>query len=185
VAAVIGLPIVVGVLVGLLRLVGALGSGGGGDEPPSAGARAGIGLPVAIYVGWLVAFGYAYANGLAMWDWLILGVGVAGFVVAEVVLVVLGGWRPGFALLTGLSIGVVLGLPLAFLSALAVGLRVGAAIGVTAGLIAWPALMGADFAARGVDLETLKARFYPSKTIETTKETIEWARARMPLSRKS
>jgi hypothetical protein len=31
----------------------------------------------------------------------------------------------------------------------------------------------------------MKARFYPQRTIDMTKETIEWARERMPLSRKS
>ena len=63
--------------------------------------------------------------------------------------------------------------------------RVGAAIGVTVGLIAWIGMMGAEVARRGVDTEELKKRFIPQKTIDMTKETIEWARARMPLSRKS
>ena len=35
------------------------------------------------------------------------------------------------------------------------------------------------------DEESLKKRFMPQRTIDMTKETIEWARARMPLSRKS
>ena len=93
-------------------------------------------------------------------------------------------WRPGQALVKGLSTGVMLGLALAFLTALAVGGRVGAAMGLTAGLIAWPALMGADLAARGIDTDALKEQFIPSQTIEMTKETIEWARERTPLTRR-
>ena len=33
--------------------------------------------------------------------------------------------------------------------------------------------------------DSLKARFTPSQTIETTKETIEWVREQTPLGRKS
>jgi len=33
---------------------------------------------------------------------------------------------------------------------------------------------------RGVDVEDLKARFYPAQTIETSKETLEWLQTRMP-----
>jgi len=32
----------------------------------------------------------------------------------------------------------------------------------------------------GVDTEQLKDRFYPSQTIETSKETLEWLQTRMP-----
>ena len=71
------------------------------------------------------------------------------------------------------------------LTAIATGPRVGAAIGVAVGLIAWIGLMGLDVARRGVDTDELKHRFWPERTIEVTKETIEWARERMPLSRKS
>jgi hypothetical protein len=34
-------------------------------------------------------------------------------------------------------------------------------------------------------MEALKDKFYPKMTIEMTKETVEWVRARMPLSRGS
>ena len=37
----------------------------------------------------------------------------------------------------------------------------------------------------GVDGEELMKRFVPQKTIDITKETIEWARERMPLMRRS
>ncbi len=35
-------------------------------------------------------------------------------------------------------------------------------------------------ASTGIDVEALKARFYPTQTIETSKETLEWLQKRMP-----
>ena len=46
--------------------------------------------------------------------------------------------------------------------------------------IAWVALMGADVARTGIDVEHLKQRFYPAQTIDTSKETLEWLQKRMP-----
>lgn len=65
------------------------------------------------------------------------------------------------------------------------GVRVGVGLGLTVLLIAWPILAGYGVARRGIDTEALKARFYPTQTIETTKETIEWVRERTPLGPKS
>jgi len=185
VAALVSLPVIGGVVIGLLSLLRSFGGESVGLDRPSVGARFTVGLPTAVYVGWLVGFAYAYNTGLLMPDWRIFAAAGAGIVITEVVLVIIGRWRSGFDLLTGLTIGVVLGLVLAFLTAIALGRRVGAAMGVTIGLMAWPTLMAADFAARGVDLDALKERFIPQRTIDMTKETIEWARARTPLSRKS
>ena len=89
------------------------------------------------------------------------------------------------AAIGGLVGGAIAGALLGALTAIATGPRVGAAIGVAVGLIAWIGLMGLDVARRGVDTDELKHRFWPERTIEATKETIEWARERMPLSRKS
>ena len=185
VAALLTLPVVAGVVIGLLNLLRGLQEPSHGADAPSIGARIGAVLPAAVYVGWLVAFGYAYSNQLLMPDWRIFAAAAAGLVVTEVVAALLGRWRAGFDLLTGLSTGAALGVALTLLTALDVGRRMGAAIGLTAGLIAWPALMAADLASGGVDVEGLKKRFIPQQTIDMTKETIEWARARMPLSRKS
>ncbi|MEO8468827.1 MAG: hypothetical protein ABI573_04080 [Chloroflexota bacterium] len=66
-----------------------------------------------------------------------------------------------------------------------VGAQVAAALGLFTLLITWPILMGLGIARNGIDTDALKARFYPYQTIETTKETIEWVRERMPLGRKS
>ena len=81
--------------------------------------------------------------------------------------------------------GAVAGVLLGFLTAFAAGPRVGAAIGVAVGLITWMTMLGAGVARGGFDSDALKDRFWPAKTIEATKETIEWARERMPLSRRS
>jgi hypothetical protein len=184
--AAVVLPVVLAVVIGLLSLVQALRAGAArSGSTPGVGGRIPVGLPVALYVGWLAAFIYSYSSRVAWPDLAIVGVGVAGFVVALAIVILVGGWRPGFAMTTGLAIGTLTGVPLAGLTALGLGPRVGAAIGVTVGLITWIGMLGAEVARRGVDTDALMKRFIPQKTIDMTKETIEWARERMPLSRKS
>jgi hypothetical protein len=187
VAALVVLPIVAAVLVGLLSFIQAFRSDASraGIRAPGVGGRIPVALPTALYVGWLAAFAYSYSTRVAWPDLAIVGVGVAALVVSLAILVIIGGWRPGFALITGLAIGTVLGVLVAGLTALGLGRRVGAAIGVTAGLVVWISMMGAEIARRGVDGDELMKRFIPQKTIDMTKETIEWVRARMPLSRRS
>ena len=90
--------------------------------------------------------------------------------------------RIGQAFLVALVIGVILVAAGILLHA---SLRPWAALSVFVALVAWPVAAGYGVARHGIDTEALKVRFYPSKTIETTKETIEWVRARMPLGRKS
>jgi hypothetical protein len=86
-----------------------------------------------------------------------------------------GGGRLGA--IVGLAI--VGGLAGAF-TATTFGPQVGAGVGITLGYLTWIALMGADVARRGVDLEGMKDRFYPTQTIDTGKETLEWLQKRMP-----
>jgi hypothetical protein len=94
--------------------------------------------------------------------------------------------RSGFgAAIGGLLAGAIAGALLGALTATALGPRVGAAFGVLAFLVAWPALMATRVSRTGIDGEALKQKFIPDQTIETTKETIEWVRERMPLGRKS
>ena len=52
-------------------------------------------------------------------------------------------------------------------------------------LTLWSWSTSRKIASGGFDTEKLKARYWPTLTIETTKETIEWARARMPLAKRS
>ena len=52
-------------------------------------------------------------------------------------------------------------------------------------LLVWPILHALRVRRQGIDTETLKQRFYPATTIDTTKESIEWAKARLPLGPRS
>ena len=88
-------------------------------------------------------------------------------------------------LVGGLVGGAALGAVLGAFSAITFGWRVGIALGVAAALAGWPVLMGVSVSRSGIDMETLKARFWPQATIDMTKETIEWAKARMPRGRRS
>lgn len=160
------------------------------------GRSFGGGLVVGVAVGLL--FGLDLTN--RGWSW--LGDQVAGnlaadsrpLVVAILVLAAIGaivGLVGG--LVRGLGAGAigtlvggaVAGVTLGFLTAAAPGPNVGAAIGVAAGLITWMALMGTSLARGGFDTDELKKAYLPDRTIQVTKETIEWARERMPLMRKS
>ena len=76
--------------------------------------------------------------------------------------------------------GVLVGLLLGALSAVDVGPQVGAGIGIAFGYVVWIAVMAMDVAQSGVDVEALKARFYPKQTIETSKETLAWLQSKMP-----
>jgi hypothetical protein len=79
------------------------------------------------------------------------------------------------------AIGVLVGL----LTVVSVSAQVGAALGVAVALITWPLLAARELMAAGVDGEALKKKFTPQETIDMTKETIEWVRARTPLVPKS
>ncbi len=113
--------------------------------------------------------------------------GAATLAVVFGILGLLAGGRGGGmgGAIVGLLGGVVIGVVLGAFTAIAFGGRVGAALGVAIGLLAWPVVMGIGLSRRGVDVDTLKARFWPDETIETTKETIEWVREQTPLVPKS
>jgi hypothetical protein len=178
-AALVVLPIVGIVIFGL-------GAWAAGLRRPDRGGSSGAAIvPAALVIGWLSAFLYAYVVGVAWFDWLLVGIFAGGAVVAGIVLWVLGLLPAGGSLVAGISIGAVVGIVLALLTAVAFGPRVGAAMGVTIGLTTWIAGMGVAIARQPPDTEALKNKFIPQKTIDMTKETIEWARERMPLSRGS
>ena len=104
-------------------------------------------------------------------------VGIVGLVIG-----VIGAFRASGAGARASSIigATVVGVVLGAISAIETGVQVGAAIGITAGYLVWIALMGMDIARSGVDTDALKARFYPSQTIETSKETLAWLQSKMP-----
>jgi hypothetical protein len=154
------------------------------------------GVLVAIVVGIVLGLNLTNRGWAALADAIVptvdvayrpLVVGVVGLALLGAVIGLSGGAMAGGsgAAIGGLIGGLVAGTFLGFLTAFAPGLRVGAAIGVAAGLITWTAAMGAGIARGGFDTDALKDRFWPARTIEATKETIEWARERMPLSRRS
>jgi hypothetical protein len=97
-----------------------------------------------------------------------------------------GGIRDGFGHAVGrLLVWGIIGLLVGLFTVLSIPPTVGAAVGVLAGLIAWPVVAGRDLLRTGVDGDALAKKFIPEQTIELTKETIEWVRARMPLVPKS
>jgi hypothetical protein len=153
------------------------------------GGAVGIGIVVAVVLGlaWphelFVRAGNAFLPGIETGVRpLVAGVAVGALLGAVIAL--LAGARVGgpSAALAGLIGGAVLGAVLGAFLAISFSVHVGIALGITATLIAWPALAAA--ALRSFDWGALKARYWPATTIETTKETIEWVRARTPLGRK-
>jgi len=84
-------------------------------------------------------------------------------------------------LIAGAIVGAILGL----ITVVSIPTQVGAALGVLVALIAFPIVAGWDLYRKGVDSEALKQKFIPNNTIDLTKETIEWVRARTPLVPKS
>jgi hypothetical protein len=75
---------------------------------------------------------------------------------------------------------IVAGVAIGAFTAITFSLQVGIGIGITLGYVTFLALLATDVARTGIDMEALKARFYPSTTIDTSKETLEWLQKRMP-----
>ena len=111
---------------------------------------------------------------------------VAGLAIVAGILGFIGGIRSGFgAAIVGLIVAAIVGAVIGWISAVPISAQVGAALGVLVALIAWPILAGLDVMRRGIDTEALGNKFKPDETINLTKETIEWVRARTPLVPKS
>lgn len=58
--------------------------------------------------------------------------------------------------------------------------RAGVGVGIAVGYLTWIGLMVLDVSRTGIDTDALQARFTPTRTIETSKETLEWLQKRMP-----
>jgi hypothetical protein len=104
-------------------------------------------------------------------------VGVVGLLVG-----IIGAVRASGTGFRGGSIigGAIGGAVIGAISSVDTGVQVGAGIGIAAGYLVWMLAMGVDIARRGVDVDALKRRFYPSQTIETSKETLAWLQSKMP-----
>jgi hypothetical protein len=109
-----------------------------------------------------------------------MGITAAVFAVLGLIWGLRGGGAGG-----KLVAGAILGALLGGLTVISIPGTVGAALGVLVALIAWPVLAGRDVMRTGIDGEAMKKKFTPEATIELTKETIEWVRARTPLVPKS
>ena len=88
------------------------------------------------------------------------------------------------AFLRGLA-AAALGALIGALSAVTFGWRVGAALGLATMMGVWAVLAALLAFRTGIDPAAFLRRFYPTQTIEATKETIEWVRERTPLGPKS
>ena len=146
-----------------------------------------VGVLLAIAVGLLMALGLpnqAYAS-LGESTLPAIEPGVRPLIVGMIVLGLLGLIIGVIAAARGGGVGAVVaslifGVILGAISALDPGVQVGAAIGITVGYLVWITLMGIDAASTGVDVEAMKARFMPTQTIETSKETLAWLQSKMP-----
>jgi hypothetical protein len=108
--------------------------------------------------------------GAAIWA-------VIGLVVGLVGALRTSGAGARFGALLG---GVVTGALVGAVTAVNTGPQVGIGIGIAVGYLTWIGVMGMDIARSGVDTDDLKARFLPTQTIETSKETLAWLQSKMP-----
>jgi len=152
-------------------------------------------LLLGVALGLLFGTGILILVGLPLFlaEWLLGSIGwgvlLGTFLLLDLalvtVLVAIGasGGRQALGLIVGVVVAVAVDLALATWTGLP--RTVDAALGIWLGLIAWPIVTGIGVARGGFDGEALKQRFIPDQTIELTKETIEWVRARTPLVPKS
>ena len=143
-----------------------------------AGVILGLDLPNRLYAAVGESVGMAVDPALRP---LVIGVtvgGSVGFVVGLGVAVSMTAHAGGrFVALAG---SIVAGSLVGALSAITYGPQVGAALAITVAWLTWIAVMGVNVARAGIDIDALRARFYPTQTIETSKETVEWLKKRMP-----
>jgi hypothetical protein len=183
-----------GILHGLLfaaALATACVSGALGTSMRPIGTAFAAGIAFAVLFGLL--FGFAAFNRVyaAIGDQVATGIepGVRPLVVGAVIFGVVG-LVLGIVLAlrvegAGARLGAVIGLTvlgalIGAWSAITFGPQVSAGIGITIGYVTSIAIMAIGARRRAVDIEELTARFYPTQTIETSKETLEWLQRRMP-----
>ena len=107
--------------------------------------------------------------GAAIWA-------IIGLLVGLVLALRIDTWGGGSARLGCAILGAAIGA----VTALDAGAQVGIGIGIAVGYLTLIGLMIADVARTGVDVEALQARFTPTRTIETSKETLAWLQSKMP-----
>jgi hypothetical protein len=170
------------VAIAIACVLGALGVSGGRI------ARAFVvGLLIAIVVAVLMALALPNQAYASLGESALPGIepGIRPLVVGMIALGVIGLIVGVIAAVRGGGVGavigfLVLGVLIGAISAADLGPQVGVGIGIAVGYLVWIALMVIDVMSTGVDVEAMKARFTPSQTIETSKETLAWLQSKMP-----
>jgi hypothetical protein len=160
-----------------------------------SGRRLAGAFAVALVVGILVAI--VFALSLPNQAYTTIGDNVATNVEAGVRPLVVGAaiWA-GVGLLLGIALalraktagsrfwsiigGILLGALFGAFTAIEFDPRAGVGVGIAVGYLTWIGLMVLDVSRTGIDTEALQAKFTPTQTIETSKETLEWLQKRMP-----
>ncbi len=83
-----------------------------------------------------------------------------------------------------LLLGALAGGALGAFSSITFSWEVAVAMGIATLLGVWIALCALEAARGGIDIEAWTQKFYPTQSIESAKETIEWVSERSPLDRK-
>ena len=168
--------------IAIACVLGALGVSGG-----RIGRAFIVGLLIAVAVALLMALALPNQAYTSLGESTLPGIetGVRPLVVGLIALGVLGLIVGVIAAARGGGVGavigfLVLGLLIGAISAADLGVQVGVGIGIAVGYLVWIALMVIDVMSTGVDTEAMKARFMPTQTIETSKETLAWLQSKMP-----
>jgi hypothetical protein len=93
--------------------------------------------------------------------------------------------QAAFTLLLLLLVGFLYGAFIGAMTAITYAWRPAFGLGLAVGYALWIVFLVMDLARTGIDQEALKERFYPGRTIDTTKETLEWLQKRMPRENES
>jgi hypothetical protein len=93
--------------------------------------------------------------------------------------------QAAFILLLLLLVGFLYGAFIGALTAITYAWRPAFGLGLAVGYALWIVFLVIELARTGIDQEALKERFYPSRTIDTSKETLEWLQKRMPRENES
>ena len=84
-----------------------------------------------------------------------------------------------------LILGALAGAALGAFSSITFSWQVAVALGIAVTLGLWTALSALEISRGGFDAEVFSRKFYPTQSIDSAKETMEWLRERMPLGPKS
>ena len=170
------------IAIAVACVLGALGVSGG-----RIGRAFIVGLLIAVVVSVLMALALPNQAYTSLGASALPGIepGIRPLVVGMIVLGILGLIVGVIAAVRGGGVGavigfLVLGVLLGAISAANLGVQVGVGIGIAVGYLVWIALMAIDVMSTGIDTEAMKARFVPTQTIETSKETLAWLQSKMP-----